>query len=585
MTHGTRLSAWLAASLTLGSCGEPVRSPTPTAVTAGATATSGKVVVSIVVDQLAAWIASERLPELPPTGGFARLLREGTYVREARFAHAITDTAPGHAALYTCAEPARSGIPTNERLEAATGGGVAKAVPILRDGATHLVDAAGETTTVGSSAGALALPTIADDLRAAHPEASIVSISLKDRAAIPGGGRSPTATLWFDAGLDRFVTSTAFATELPRWAVGLASTPHLAAMRTAPWVPLDAEFVADHARTPDAQAGEGAWEGLAITFPHALGEAKLPAKAFRSSPLGDAAILDLATGFVRADGFAAGPTFIALSLSSNDYVGHVYGVDSWEAWDNLARLDQALARFFDELDRAVGPGRWSAVLGADHGAPPMPETSDVAGARPWCTGDADRWERPCGPGSRVDPGALMTALEARARATAGAPAGERWVLGVVDPYVVLDPTSRAALPDRAKLIAALLDALRSYPGILDALDTAALPASCGPDETVPSLVCRSFRAGSGDVYFVTRPGSFVDVDHVPAHGTNHGSPWIFDRSIPILARDPGRVPAGVTVESVESFETFARTVSGALGLEAPTACRGGRDLGGAHERR
>src|SRR5262245_59351908 len=61
--------------------------------------------VTIVVDQLSAWMAAERWPLLPASGGFARLRREGLYVRELRFGHACTDTGPGHAALFTGAPP------------------------------------------------------------------------------------------------------------------------------------------------------------------------------------------------------------------------------------------------------------------------------------------------------------------------------------------------------------------------------------------------------------------------------------------------------------------------------------------------
>ena len=55
-------------------------------------------------------MADERWPALPSDGGFARLQREGLYVRELRFAHAVTETAPGHAALYTGAVPRATGI-------------------------------------------------------------------------------------------------------------------------------------------------------------------------------------------------------------------------------------------------------------------------------------------------------------------------------------------------------------------------------------------------------------------------------------------------------------------------------------------
>ncbi len=52
-----------------------------------------RVVVAIVVDQLAAWVMAERARELPASGGFARLAREGLYAREMQFQHAVTETA------------------------------------------------------------------------------------------------------------------------------------------------------------------------------------------------------------------------------------------------------------------------------------------------------------------------------------------------------------------------------------------------------------------------------------------------------------------------------------------------------------
>src|SRR5438270_499974 len=65
----------------------------PPAAPPAAPPRSWPVVVSIVVDQEAAWIADERWPLLPADGGFARLRREGTYARDMRYAHAATDTA------------------------------------------------------------------------------------------------------------------------------------------------------------------------------------------------------------------------------------------------------------------------------------------------------------------------------------------------------------------------------------------------------------------------------------------------------------------------------------------------------------
>ena len=81
----------------------------PATSAAAASAAPPPWLVTIVVDQLAAWMADERWPALPSDGGFARLQREGLTVRELRFAHSVTETAPGHAALYTGAVPRVSG--------------------------------------------------------------------------------------------------------------------------------------------------------------------------------------------------------------------------------------------------------------------------------------------------------------------------------------------------------------------------------------------------------------------------------------------------------------------------------------------
>jgi hypothetical protein len=59
------------------------------------------IVIAIVVDQLASWVLRERIDKLPVGGGFARLRREGKYYQEMAYAHAITETAPGHASLFT----------------------------------------------------------------------------------------------------------------------------------------------------------------------------------------------------------------------------------------------------------------------------------------------------------------------------------------------------------------------------------------------------------------------------------------------------------------------------------------------------
>jgi hypothetical protein len=364
----------------------------------------------MVVDQFPAWMVAERIPMLPDDGGFARLRREGTWHRQLRYLHAATDTAPGHSSLFTGQPPRESGILANE-LPNARGGRDS----ILDDSSAHLVTPAEVTDATSSSIARLRVETVADALRARAPDAVIVSVSLKDRGAIFGGGRHPDATLWFDPRRGSFVTSTAFSSRFPAWAVGPGGAEAITAARPAAWTLLDAPWVRDHAATPDAQPGEGDLDGWGTTFPHSFASSRRPHGALRASPFGDEAVLRVALAAAREARRPGHPMLLAVSLSSNDYIGHVFGPDSWEAWDQLRRLDASLARFFRELDAAVGERGWSLVLSGDHGMTPLPEVIGRDGARPWCReGAPNPWERGCTPPSRLDPDALGPELQAAA---------------------------------------------------------------------------------------------------------------------------------------------------------------------------
>ena len=66
------------------------------------------------------------------------------------------------------------------------------------------------------------------------------------------------------------------------------------------------------------------------------------------------------------------PDFLAISFSSNDYVGHIFGASSLEIEDNMARLDRTLADLFAYVDEKVGLANTLIVLSADHGQPDAP---------------------------------------------------------------------------------------------------------------------------------------------------------------------------------------------------------------------
>ena len=528
-------------------------------------------VVAIVVDQFAAWIAEERLPALPKTGGFARLRREGTWLVTVRLPYSVTDTAPGHASLHTGKVPAESGIWGNE-VPAAGGG----KVTFLRDETTRLVSPAGVTELVGASGARLKVDAFADRLRAAHPEALTISISLKDRGAIIPGGKNPTVALWFDKSLGSFVTSTAFAPAFPAWAAAIADAPHVAKVRSVPWTLSDPAWIAGHVKVPDDAPGEGNFDGYGTTFPH-VGTTN---NTFRASPAGDGMTLDLALAAVAAEHRPDRPTLLLLSMSSSDIVGHVFGPDSWESWDHLHKLDAALGRFLDTLESRVGPV--DVVLSADHGMSSMPET--VRARRPAsCDGPTpptDPYERPiCTRGARIDVDALDRDLQTEAKRVLGEGA---WIAGVSHPYVFLSAAARSLPQSRRRI---LDDAIRRVfdrrKNALELLDVAMLAARCPsvlrmsrsvaeraePGEDALTLVCRSWmpEAGAGDFYMLPRLGQVFDIDLVPGKGWSHGGPFLYDRTIPLLVRGRTADP-GVVIRKPTDFTVYSEILTSLFGL-------------------
>jgi arylsulfatase A-like enzyme len=533
-----------------------------------------KIVVTVVVDQLAAWIVDDRRALLPTDGGFARLAREGSYVREMDYAHAITETAPGHASLYTGAPPRDNGIVCNERLLPGGTAASPKHRPALIDDAAHRVSRAGIAGEAAASLVDLRAETLADHLLRERPDAHVVALSLKDRGSIFAGGHHPTASIWYDTEHDDLMSSTAVEQALPAWA--LAAFDRTRALRPTTW-----ERAVPAGKLPsvvtDDRPGEASLPGGTHVFPHAIDGPN----AVRASPAGDRLVVDLALAAIADAG--AAPTLLALSLSSNDYVSHVYGSDSLEAFEELFALDRALADFMRALDKRYGADGWALLLTADHGSTPLPDTP--AAARGWCGDGAsqDRWGRPCSGGHRVSQPGLGAALEQAVEAAFGR---KDLLLGVADPYVYLSEAARTDASIRAPLLAALERVVRATPGVAEVFDTAALPAHCPPisDDSLAALVCRSTspadappRARSGELYIVLDPPSFFSGAET-RFGGSHGTPYRFNRAVPLFVRAPGHIAAGVVVDTPVPFSTFVRTAAQLLGIAPPSAALPGGKL-------
>jgi arylsulfatase A-like enzyme len=336
------------------------------------------------------------------------------------------------------------------------------------------------------------------------------------------------------------------------------------------WEPLDAGWIAANAATRDNQDGEGDYLGLGIVFPHKA----TSVKAMRATPAGDRLLFELArvAATHAAESAAGQPVLLALSLSSHDYVAHVFGPDSWEAWDELRRLDRGLAELFTALDGLVGPTGYAVMLTGDHGSNPLPEVSR-AGLGAWCrrgpgAARADYWQRQCGKGSRLGSGDIARALDEK----------RELIAGIVDPFIYLTARGKAlSADDRAALQRRIVALFAGSGDVAAVIDVRAAPETCPPpsDESLPALTCRSIRRDQpGDFYLVPALGTCFDPDLAPGHGTNHGSPYLYDRAVPLVVRAPGRVPAGATRTAPTSYAAFARTAAALLGIPEPPGLAG-----------
>jgi hypothetical protein len=279
------------------------------------------------------------------------------------------------------------------------------------------------------------------------------------------------------------------------------------------------------------------------------------------------------------------PMLLSVSLSANDYIGHLFGPDSWEAWDELRRLDQTLAWFFKELDR-LRPQAWSVVLTADHGVARLddgekrpacgddPKSALVAGAP--CVRSAARGARIYTEEVKKVAGEAAAQLGLLGK---GEAQFEKMVDGVIYPYIYLtDRARRAVLCDakaRARLASALDRELRKrFAGVHAVWDVEPFkdaPGECPlrkaqacPDEKtdlLKALVCHSIspkreRRG-GDFYILAKPGAFFDPDLIPGKGVSHGSPYAYDRLVPLFVREPTRMQsARVTDQQPPPFTLF-----------------------------
>jgi predicted AlkP superfamily pyrophosphatase or phosphodiesterase len=448
------------------------------------------------------------------SGGFKRVMRSGLNATNCTYEHACTATGPGHATIMSGHYAHRTGITGNI---------------VCAWGTNDCMSC----TTDDKNADLLRVPTIGDVWRAAHDDARVVSLAVKDRTAIMMGGHDATACVWFDPASRTYTSSQAYPP--PAWLSSFTMRSPASQYAGQTWSARIPERLGP---ARDDVIGEGTMSNGQRTFPYTL--PPLDSAAFVAdyvrSPFSVEHLFDLALTAVDYEQLGADATtdLLCIGVSSTDVLGHVFGPDSREVQEMFVACDAILARFLTALDRRIGKQRYAVVITSDHGVAPIPEIVAREGApqNPRIDAgriDEDGMEMRIVESIRVAFPALAPALDSSSRA----------VFTVHEPNLYIQhETVRQRGVAVQELTRHIRDVVAREQGMGYAVERSVIIADRRP-ATIDTLTWKYIRAAfdserSGDVIFA--PKRYWTIG---GNVANHGTPHNYDRWVPLVISGPG----------------------------------------------
>jgi hypothetical protein len=461
--------------------------------------------------------------------GLDRLLKSGAVFTEARYPQAVTVTAVGHSTFLTGAPPSASGIVANDWYERETGGMVTS----VSDPKTFLVGGPGSRP--GSSPRRLAVSTVGDELKMSGSRSKIVSVSIKDRSAILPGGHTADGAYWYEQDFQAWVTSSYYRETLPEWAKRINDQRPAQRYLGWAWLPVDGPATAKPFCTMVA--------GTEVRYCGSL----------EASPAGNEMIEEFAEAALEGEdlGRHDGTDILAVSFSSNDYVGHQVGPDDPSVRDISIRTDRLLGRLLEKAEARAGAGNVLLVLTADHGVSPVPEVNQKRKM----------------PGGRLSEYQMAEHINAALSKRFGP---GKWLLAgpaTVMPYFDLKTIDKNHA-DRAEVERVAAEAARAEPHIARVYTRTELMEGRVPADAIGRAVQFGFYGPrSGDLLIVPEPYYAFE-----ASGASHGTPYDYDNHVPVIFYGQGIKPGAYRERIL--VNDIATTLASVLGVETPTASIG-----------
>lgn len=510
-----------------------------------------KLVVGIVVDQMR-WDYLYRYYDRYTDSGFKRLLNEGFTCQNTMLNYIPTYTAIGHSTIYTGSVPSIHGIAGNNFTVQATG----QSMYCTQDDNVFSVGTKDKNAKAGKmSPYNLKATTITDELRlATNFRSKVIGVSLKDRGSILPAGHAANAAYWYDGESGDWITSTWYMEELPKWLIDFNNKKQAARYLSQDWdtlYPMDTYVQS----TSDNNMYEETFKGIEkVTFPIKTSQL-VKDNGFgliRSTPYGNTLTLDVAKLVLDNEEMGQHDVtdFLAVSLSSTDYVGHAFGANSVKVEDTYLRLDKDLSDFLAYLDKEVGEGNYTVFLTADHGGAHNGQFL------------LDH-KIPAGNWSEKE---NRKGLNAYLQEKFGI---DNLVLNLYNYQVNFNYKQIDSSIDKEDLVKACISYLQNNEGVAYVVETAKASEATIPEVIKERIINGYNRDLCGEIQITLKPGWYSDND---LKGATHGTWNPYDAHIPLVWMGWG-VKHGSSNAEVNMTD-IAPTVAALLNIQMPNGCIG-----------
>ena len=527
-----------------------------------------KLILQITVDQLRGDLPG-RFEKNMGEGGFRYLMKEGLWYANAHYNYTNTETVVGHTTLATGAIPAVHGMVANVWFDRDSG----KLAYNIEDDRYHLlsegadVDKSTEVdssqalaSSDGRSPANIISSTFSDELTLlTNGGSKIFAVSVKDRGAVTLAGHTGKA-FWFSKATKDFITSSYYYDKYPQWVSDWNKQKHFERYSNTSW-----KLLKDKSTYLLADNDDAPWEmdiaGFGRAFPHKYGDSsnKNFGNFMTFSPAGDELTLDFALELLGKEKLGQGKftDFLAISFSTTDYIGHLFGPSSLEAEDNILRLDRTLAKLFSTVDRMIGLENVLIVLSADHGGPEAPGYYKSLGIESGYV-SPDKWDK--------EPAIV------RLKEKFGI--GQKLIRAFYPPYLYLDhELIKEKGLDQGDIERAISAEIMSIKGVALAVSSTAMAQNELPDTELNRSALRNFCAKrSGDILVLFQPHYFINDFGGEVVAANHGGPWRYDSFVPIVFAGSG-IKQGTIYREVNPVN-IATTLAAITGTKPPSGSHG-----------